>query len=87
MPELSERAQYLLKALTERYIREGQPVGSRTLARDAGLKLSPATIRNVIADLEDMVRQVKQSVQVYTLDGYQYVLSTRQTAEVLIVGE
>ncbi|MGB5298957.1 MAG: heat-inducible transcriptional repressor HrcA [Thiogranum sp.] len=54
MPELSERAQYLLKALTERYIREGQPVGSRTLARDAGLKLSSATIRNVIADLEDM---------------------------------
>lgn len=54
MPELSERAQFLLKALTERYIREGQPVGSRTLARDAGLKLSPATIRNVIADLEDM---------------------------------
>jgi len=52
--ELSERAQYLLKALTERYIREGQPVGSRTLARDAGLKLSPATIRNVIADLEDL---------------------------------
>jgi adenine-specific DNA-methyltransferase len=40
-----------------------------------------------IADLEDMVRQVKRNVQVYTLDGYQYVLSTRQTAEVLIVGE
>jgi heat-inducible transcriptional repressor len=52
--ELSERAQHLLKALTERYIREGQPVGSRTLARDAGLKLSPATIRNVIADLEEL---------------------------------
>ncbi|WP_455234742.1 heat-inducible transcriptional repressor HrcA [Thiogranum longum] len=54
MPELTERAQFLLKALTERYIREGQPVGSRTLARDAGLKLSPATIRNVIADLEEL---------------------------------
>ena len=54
MAELTERAQYLLKALTERYIREGQPVGSRVLARDAGLHLSPATIRNVIADLEEL---------------------------------
>jgi heat-inducible transcriptional repressor len=52
--ELNERAQFLLKALTERYIREGQPVGSRVLARDAGLQLSPATIRNVIADLEEL---------------------------------
>jgi len=40
-----------------------------------------------IADLEDMMRQVKQRVSVHTLDGYQYVLSTRQTAEVLIIGE
>ena len=54
MAELTERAQYLLKALTERYIREGQPVGSRVLARDAGLQLSPATIRNVISDLEEL---------------------------------
>ena len=52
--KLSERAQYLFKALVELYIRGGQPVGSRTLARDAGLELSPATIRNVMADLEDM---------------------------------
>ena len=40
-----------------------------------------------VADLEDMVRQVKPHVQTHTLDGYQYVLSTRQTAEVLIIGE
>ena len=52
--ELSERAQQLLKLLVERYIRNGQPVGSRTLARDAGLKLSPATVRNVMADLEEL---------------------------------
>lgn len=51
--ELSERAQYLFKCLVERYIADGQPVGSRTLARDAKLELSPATIRNVMADLED----------------------------------
>jgi len=44
----------LLKALVERYIRDGQPVGSRTLARDAGLDLSPATVRNVMADLEEL---------------------------------
>lgn len=52
--KLSERAEGLLKALVERYIREGQPVGSRTLARDAPVSLSPATIRNVMADLEDL---------------------------------
>lgn len=51
---VSERAQYFLKILVERYIREGQPVGSRTLAKDAGRDLSPATVRNVMADLEDM---------------------------------
>ena len=52
--ELSERAQHLLKALIECYIREGQPVGSRTLARHSELDLSPATIRNVMADLEEL---------------------------------
>lgn len=51
--ELSDRALYLLKLLVERYIVEGQPLGSRTLARHAHLDLSPATIRNVMADLEE----------------------------------
>lgn len=51
---LSSRAEVLLKALVERYIAEGQPVGSRTLAKQAGLELSPATIRNVMADLEEL---------------------------------
>ncbi len=50
----NERARELLRALIQRYIRDGQPVGSRTLAKDSGLDLSPATIRNVMADLEDM---------------------------------
>ena len=50
---LSERAQQLLKVLVEQYIRDGQPVGSRTLSRDSGLNLSSATIRNVMADLEE----------------------------------
>ena len=51
---LDHRAQQLLKALVERYIAEGQPVGSRVLSRQSGLELSPATIRNVMADLEEM---------------------------------
>ena len=50
---LDKRAQILLKTLIERYIAEGQPVGSRTLSRHSGLDLSPATIRNVMADLEE----------------------------------
>ena len=50
----SERAQFLLRALIQRYIRDGVPVGSRTLSRDSGLDLSPATIRNVMSDLEEM---------------------------------
>jgi len=49
------RAQFLLKSLIERYIIDGQPVGSRVLSRQSGLELSPATIRNVMADLEEMV--------------------------------
>ncbi len=52
--KVNERAQHFLKVLIERYIQEGQPIGSRTLAKDAGLDLSPATIRNVMSDLEDM---------------------------------
>ncbi|MGE0486152.1 MAG: heat-inducible transcriptional repressor HrcA [Gammaproteobacteria bacterium] len=51
---LNERAQYLFRLLVERYIADGQPVGSRTLARDSRLDLSPATIRNAMADLEDL---------------------------------
>jgi heat-inducible transcriptional repressor len=51
---LDRRAQILLKTLVERYIAEGEPVGSRALSRFSGLDLSPATIRNVMADLEEM---------------------------------
>jgi heat-inducible transcriptional repressor len=51
---LDRRAQILLKSLVERYIAEGQPVGSRALSRYSGLDLSPATIRNIMSDLEDL---------------------------------
>jgi len=53
-PLLSERAQILLKTLIEKYIDDGQPVGSKTLVQEAGLDVSAATIRNVLADLENM---------------------------------
>lgn len=53
-PTLDQRAKVLLKTLVERYIADGQPVGSRSLSRQSGLELSPATIRNVMADLEEM---------------------------------
>ncbi len=52
--QLDSRAQTLLKTLVERYIVDGQPVGSRALSRLSGLDLSPATIRNIMADLEEM---------------------------------
>jgi len=51
---LGERARHLLRLLVESYIRDGQPVGSRVLSRESGLQLSSATIRNVMADLEEL---------------------------------
>src|SRR3954467_13079915 len=53
-PTLNERAQTLLKALVERYIADGQPVGSRALSKISGPELSPATIRNIMAGREGM---------------------------------
>jgi len=53
MTDITERAQVLLKTLVERHIRDGQPVGSKTLLEEAGLPVSAATIRNVMSDLED----------------------------------
>ena len=72
---VNERAQHFLKVLIERYIRDGQPVGSRTLARDAGMDLSPATIRNVMSDLEEvgLVRSPHTSAgRVPTNSGYRF---------------
>lgn len=53
-PLPNDRARHLLKVLIRRFIRDGQPVGSRTLSRDSGMDLSPATIRNIMSDLEDL---------------------------------
>jgi len=78
----ADRAQMLLKFLVERYIRDGQPVGSRTLAKDSGLDLSPATIRNVMADLEEMglVRSPHTSAgRVPTARGYRIFVDSLLT--------
>ena len=71
--QLSERSLILFKALVEHFINDGQPVGSRTLARDTRLDLSPATIRNIMADLEDigLLRSPHTSAgRIPTVKGY-----------------
>ena len=76
---LNERTQHLLKVLVERYIHDGQPIGSRTLSRDSGLDLSPATIRNVMADLEEMgfLRSPHTSAgRVPTVKGYRFFVDS-----------
>ena len=81
---LSERAQNLLKILVERYIAEGQPVGSRSLSRFSALELSPATIRNVMADLEEMgfVASPHTSAgRVPTPKGYRFFVDTLLTVQ------
>lgn len=88
--DLSERAQHLLKVLVSRYIREGQPVGSRTLSRDSGLDLSPATIRNVMSDLEEMgfVGSPHTSAgRIPTPKGYRFFVDTLVNYEPLSESE
>ncbi|UCG73479.1 MAG: heat-inducible transcriptional repressor HrcA [Chromatiales bacterium] len=77
--EPTDRARRILRALVEHYIREGQPVGSRTLARQSGLSLSPASIRNVMADLEELgfVSAPHTSAgRVPTAKGYRFFVDT-----------
>jgi len=76
---LDRRAQVLLKTLIERYIEEGEPVGSRTLSRYSGLDLSPATIRNVMSDLEEMgfiASPHTSAGRVPTPQGYRFFVDT-----------
>lgn len=83
---LDERARTLLKALIERYVTEGQPVGSRALSRLSGLELSPATIRNVMADLEELglISSPHTSAgRVPTPRGYRYFVDTLLTLQPL----
>jgi heat-inducible transcriptional repressor len=76
---LDKRAQMLLKTLIERYIEDGEPVGSRTLSRFSGLDLSPATIRNVMSDLEEMgfISSPHTSAgRIPTPQGYRFFVDT-----------
>src|SRR4249920_3443857 len=86
IPVLSERAQILLKTLIERYIADGQPVGSRALSKYSGLDLSPASIRNVMADLEEMgfIASPNTSAgRVPTARGYRFFVDTLLTIKPL----
>ncbi|MDY0106319.1 MAG: heat-inducible transcriptional repressor HrcA [Giesbergeria sp.] len=81
---LDDRAKLLLKALVERYIDDGQPVGSRTLSRASGLELSPATIRNVMADLEELgliASPHTSAGRIPTAKGYRLFVDTMLTVQ------
>jgi heat-inducible transcriptional repressor len=83
---LDERARTLLKTLVERYIADGQPVGSRTLSRASGLELSAATIRNVMADLEELgliASPHTSAGRVPTARGYRLFVDTMLTVRPL----
>ncbi|HMN58388.1 MAG TPA: heat-inducible transcriptional repressor HrcA, partial [Ottowia sp.] len=81
---LDDRSRRLLKTLIERYIADGQPVGSRTLSRASGLDLSPATIRNVMSDLEELgliASPHTSAGRVPTARGYRLFVDTMLTAQ------
>jgi len=84
--DLNERSLHLLKTLVERYIQDGQPVGSRALSKGTDIKLSPATIRNVMADLDDLglVHSPHTSAgRVPTVKGYRFFVDTLLTVKPL----
>jgi len=81
---LDDRAKLLLKALVERYIADGQPVGSRTLSKASGLELSPATIRNVMSDLEELgliASPHTSAGRIPTTRGYRLFVDTMLTVQ------
>ena len=80
---MDDRAKMLLRTLVERYIADGQPVGSRTLSKTSGLELSPATIRNVMADLEELgliASPHTSAGRIPTARGYRVFVDTMLTA-------
>jgi heat-inducible transcriptional repressor len=87
---LDKRARLLLKTLVERYIADGQPVGSRALSKISGLELSPATIRNVMSDLEDLglVASPHTSAgRIPTPRGYRIFVDSMLTVQPLAAGQ
>ncbi len=87
---LNGRAQVLLKFLVERYISDGQPIGSRALAKFSGLELSPASIRNIMADLEEMgfiASPHTSAGRIPTARGYRFFVDTLLTIRPLEEGQ
>ncbi|BCL75296.1 heat-inducible transcription repressor HrcA [Jeongeupia sp. HS-3] len=83
---LSERAQHLLTTLVERYIADGQPVGSKTLSQASGLVVSPATIRNVMAELEDLgfiASPHTSAGRIPTARGYRFFVDSLMVVQTL----
>jgi heat-inducible transcriptional repressor len=81
---MDQRAQLLLKTLVERYIAEGEPIGSRVLSQYTGLDLSPATVRNVMADLEEMgfiASPHTSAGRIPTTRGYRFFVDTLLTVK------
>lgn len=86
LPSLDQRSRTLFKTLVERYIRDGQPVGSRTLADTSGLSVSAATVRNVLADLEDkgfLAAPHTSAGRIPTVRGYRFFIDTLLSPEPL----
>jgi heat-inducible transcriptional repressor len=84
MNMLDERAKFLLKTLVERYIADGQPVASRTLSKTTGIELSPATIRNVMSDLEELgliTSPHTSAGRIPTSKGYRLFVDTMLTTQ------
>lgn len=87
---LNDRARILLKFLVERYIEDGQPVGSRTLSKHSGLNLSSASIRNIMSDLEEggyITSPHTSAGRIPTPRGYRLFVDTLLTVKPLAQGE
>ena len=83
---MNERAQVILKTLIDRFIRDGEPVGSRTIARESGLDLSPASIRNALLDLEEqgyLQSPHTSAGRVPTVRGYRVFVDSLLTVQPL----
>ncbi|WP_028451150.1 heat-inducible transcriptional repressor HrcA [Chitinilyticum aquatile] len=83
---MNERAQILLRTLIERYVSEGQPVGSKTLSQHSGLDVSPATIRNIMAELEDLgfiASPHTSAGRIPTPRGYRFFVDTLLASQTL----
>jgi len=90
VPDLTERAQCILKVLIESYIQAGEPIGSKTLAQQSGLSLSPATIRNVMADLENLgciAAPHKSAGRIPTSLGYRLFINGMVKVQPLVASE